>query len=279
MDNLDSPSARCYGDCIAKGEGLQSRAILRIHDAQVPGTCGLRSTMNRLQSSTDSVQSAYCNSALLLQDLVEPDARARGRLGAIGSLSWPAIAVLGIDCFSTEGSVMVGHLLMFVVSAGCFFMSREYLRGSLDAQRFRGIMTLGGLTIGGAILLSSNPESNPLIVGALILSVSGLLVVQDLFGGDLDRAERKRFGRTLDALEVRILNLQAQGVSLDQASSLCRNASDVGYKDPELGFSILAQAGKTSSELWHWPMISQKFAGLCRYCRAGIGNRTHRKTI
>ena len=131
---------------------------------------------------------------------------------------------------------------MFVVSAGCLFTSREYLRGSLDAQRFRGIMTLGGLTIGGAILLSSNPESNPMIVGALILSVSGLLVIQDLFGGDLDRAERKRFGRTLDALEVRILNLQAQGVSLDQASSLCRNASDVGYKDPELGFSILAQA-------------------------------------
>tara|TARA_Y100001968_G_scaffold49160_1_gene39529 strand:- start:455 stop:2077 length:1623 start_codon:yes stop_codon:yes gene_type:complete len=181
-------------------------------------------------------------SALLLQDFVEPDARARGRLGAAGSLSWPAIAVLGIDCFSTEGSVLVGHLLMFVVSAGCLFTSREYLRGSLDAQRFRGIMTLGGLTIGGAILLSSNPESNPMIVGALILSLSGLLVVQDLFGGDLDRAERKRFGRTLDALEVRILNLQAQGVSLDQASSLCRNASDVGYKDPELGFSILAQA-------------------------------------
>ena len=36
--------------------------------------------------------------------------------------------------------------------------------------------------------------------------------------------------------------MQAQGASLDQASSLCRNASDVGYKDPELGFSILAQA-------------------------------------
>ena len=103
-------------------------------------------------------------------------------------------------------------------------------------------MTLGGLTIGGAILLSSNPEQNPIIVGALILGSAGLLVMKDLFGGDLDRAERKRFGRTLDALETRILNLQAQGVSLDQASSLCRNASDVGYKDPELGFSILAQA-------------------------------------
>ena len=43
-------------------------------------------------------------------------------------------------------------------------------------------------------------------------------------------------------IENRILKLQANGVSLDQASSLCRNASDVGYRDPELGFSILEEA-------------------------------------
>ena len=245
MDNLDSPSARIDAEIALQKGKVSSLALFCAFTTIASAAWYMWPALNN-----DSIAifnrlgpvGLLLASALLLQDLVEPDARARGRLGAAGSLSWPAIAVLGIDCFSTEGSVMVGHLLMFVVSAGCFFMSREYLRGSLDAQRFRGIMTLGGLTIGGAILLSSNPESNPLIVGALILSVSGLLVVQDLFGGDLDRAERKRFGRTLDALEVRILNLQAQGVSLDQASSLCRNASDVGYKDPELGFSILAQA-------------------------------------
>ena len=64
----------------------------------------------------------------------------------------------------------------------------------------------------------------------------------DLFGGDVDRTERKRFARTLDTLELQILKLQSEGVSLDQASSLCRNASEVGYKDPELGFRILEEA-------------------------------------
>ena len=245
MDNLDSPSARIDAEIALQKGKVSSLALFCAFTTIASAAWYMWPALNNESIAIFNrlgPVGLLLASALLLQDLVEPDARARGRLGAAGSLSWPAIAVLGIDCFSTEGSVLVGHLLMFVVSAGCFFTSREYLRGSLDAQRFRGIMTLGGLTIGGAILLSSNPESNPLIVGALILSVSGLLVVQDLFGGDLDRAERKRFGRTLDALEVRILNLQAQGVSLDQASSLCRNASDVGYKDPELGFSILAQA-------------------------------------
>ena len=245
MDNLDSPSARIDAEIALQRGKLSSLALFCAFTTIASAAWYMWPALNNESIAIFNrlgPVGLLLASALLLQDLVEPDARARGRLGAAGSLSWPAIAVLGIDCFSTEGSVLVGHLLMFVVSAGCLFTSREYLRGSLDAQRFRGIMTLGGLTIGGAILLSSNPESNPMIVGALILSLSGLLVVQDLFGGDLDRAERKRFGRTLDALEVRILNLQAQGVSLDQASSLCRNASDVGYKDPELGFSILAQA-------------------------------------
>ncbi|MBK38627.1 MAG: hypothetical protein CMB50_00100 [Euryarchaeota archaeon] len=245
MDNLDSPSARIDAEIALQKGKVSSLALFCAFTTIASAAWYMWPALNNESIAIFNrlgPVGLLLASALLLQDLVEPDARARGRLGAAGSLSWPAIAVLGIDCFSTEGSVLVGHLLMFVVSAGCLFTSREYLRGSLDAQRFRGIMTLGGLTIGGAILLSSNPESNPMIVGALILSLSGLLVVQDLFGGDLDRAERKRFGRTLDALEVRILNLQAQGVSLDQASSLCRNASDVGYKDPELGFSILAQA-------------------------------------
>ena len=245
MDNLDSPSARIDAE-IALQKGKVSSLAL------VCAFASIASAAWYMWPALNNESIAIFNrlgpvglllaSSLLLQDFVEPDARARGRLGAAGSLSWPAIAILGIDIFNTQGTEQIGHLLMFVVSAACLFTSREYLRGSLDAQRFRGIMTLGGLTIGGAILLSSNPEQNSIIVGALILGSAGLLVMKDLFGGDLDRAERKRFGRTLDALETRILNLQAQGASLDQASSLCRNASDVGYKDPELGFSILAQA-------------------------------------
>jgi hypothetical protein len=177
--------------------------------------------------------------SLLLQDLVDPDARARGRLGAVSCLAWPAIAVLGVEAITTTGSVQIGHGLMFVVSGTCLFASRELLRGNLNAQRFRGIMTLGGSTIGGAVMLSSQFEQEPMIAASVILGLGVISVAMDMFSGDEDRAERKRFGKTLDDLENRILIMQANGVSLDQASSLCRNASEVGYKNPEMGFSIL----------------------------------------
>ena len=128
------------------------------------------------------------SASLLLQDLVEPDARARGRLGAVSSLAWPAIAVLGVESLTTTGSVQIGHGLMFIVSGVCFFASRELLRGNLDAQRFRGIMTLGGSTIGGALVMSSQFEQEPMMMAAAILGLGVISVAMDLFGGDEDRA-------------------------------------------------------------------------------------------
>ena len=178
--------------------------------------------------------------ALLLQDLAEPDARARGRLGASSSLAWPALAILGIPIVSTTGSVQAGHGLMFIVAGACLYGSRHMLQGGLDTHRFRGIMTLGGFTIGAAILLSDIPNGNTLLLGTILLGVALTSSIYDLFSGDDNRAERKRFGRSLDVLEMRILELQAKGVSLDQASSLSRNAAEVGYKDPEFGFKILS---------------------------------------
>ena len=160
----------------------------------------------------------------------------------MSSLAWPAIAVLGVDVITTTGSVQIGHGLMFIVAGACLLNSRDLLRGNLDAQRFRGIMTLGGSTIGGAVMLSAQFAQEPMILACAVLGLGLVSAMMDLFGGDVERMERKRFGRTLDAIECRILNLQAGGVSLDQASSLCRNASEVGYKDPELGFRILEEA-------------------------------------
>ncbi|MDP6899619.1 MAG: hypothetical protein QGF94_02145 [Candidatus Thalassarchaeaceae archaeon] len=180
--------------------------------------------------------------ALLLQDLADANPQARGRLGASSSLAWPAFAILGVNVLSTTGSVQIGHGLMFIVAGVCLYGSREMLRGSLVAHRFRGIMTLGGFTIGGAILLSNPPADESLVLGGVFLTLALASSGYDLFSGDEDKAERKRFGKTLDALEMRILELQAKGVGLDQASSLCRNAADVGYKDPELGFKILEEA-------------------------------------
>ena len=244
MEHLDSPSAMIDAEI---SEQKARVAVLALGCAFAiiasaawymwPALSGDAVLFNRL-----GAVGLLLSASLLLQDLVDPDARARGRLGAVGCLTWPAIAVLGVDVLTTTGSVQVGHGIMFLVSGACLLNSRELLRGSLDAQRFRGIMTLGGATIGGAVMLSSQLESEPMIVASAILGLGVISVIMDLFGGDEDRAERKRFGKTLDAIENRILNLQASGVSLDQASSLCRNASDVGYKNPEMGFSILEEA-------------------------------------
>ena len=91
-------------------------------------------------------------------------------------------------------------------------------------------------------MLSSQFEQGPKVAARAEMGNGLISSAVDLIGGDENRTERKRFGRTLDALELRILKLQSQGVSLAQASSLCRNASEVGYKDPEHGFRILEEA-------------------------------------
>ena len=244
MENLDSPSARIDAE-ITLHKGRVGKLALAFAFATIASAAWYMWPAVETDASLfDRIGPVglLLAAALLLQDLIEPDARARGRLGAISSIAWPAIAILGVEVINTTGSVRIGHGLMFIVAAGCLITSRELLRGNLDAQRFRGIMTMGGSTIGGALMLSSQFDQTALTFACIILGLGVTSVVKDLLGGDLDRAERKRFGRTLDELEIRILNLQAKGVSLDQASSLCRNASDVGYKDPELGFTILEEA-------------------------------------
>ena len=244
MENLENPSDRIDTE-IAEQKARVTSLALACALATIasaawymwPALDGDAVLFNRL-----GAVGLLLSASLLLQDLAEPDARARGRLGAVSSLAWPALAVLGVEVMITNGTVQIGHGLMFIVAGACLLQSREFLRGNIDAQRFRGIMTLGGTTIGGALMLSSQFEQEPMVVACAILGLGLISSAIDLFGGDDDRSERKRFGRTLDSLELRILKLQARGVSLDQASSLCRNASEIGYKDPELGFRILEEA-------------------------------------
>ena len=244
MENLENPSDRIDAEITEQKARVTSLALAcalaTIASAawyMWPALDGDAVLFNRL-----GAVGLLLSASLLLQDLAEPDARARGRLGAVSSLAWPALAVLGVEVMITNGTVQIGHGLMFIVAGACLLQSREFLRGNIDAHRFRGIMTLGGTTIGGALMLSSQFEQEPMVVACAILGLGLVSSAIDLFGGDEDRTERKRFGRTLDSLELRILKLQAQGVSLDQASSLCRNASEIGYKDPELGFRILEEA-------------------------------------
>ncbi|MEC7704588.1 MAG: hypothetical protein VX906_05015 [Candidatus Thermoplasmatota archaeon] len=207
--------------------------------------------------------------SLLLQDLVDYDARSRGRIGVASSLAWPAIAVIGAKFVATESTVQIGHGMMFFVSIACLIASRKNLRGSLDAQRYRGVVTLGGLTIGGAVIISTEYQSNTLMISGTILTLGLISVLMDIFGGDLDRQQRKKFSKKLDAMEMKILQLQADGVKLDQASSLCRNASEVGYKDPEHGFRILAEV---SDDIERTIALSEDISEIRKVCAASVAD-------
>ncbi len=269
MENLENPSARIDVE-IAEQKARVTSLALACALATIasaawymwPALDGDAVLFNRL-----GAVGLLLSASLLLQDLAEPDARARGRLGAVSSLAWPALAVLGVELMTTTGTVRIGHGLMFIIAGACLLQSREFLRGNLDAQRFRGIMTLGGTTIGGALMLSSQFEREPMIVACAVLGLGLVSTAMDLFGGDVDRTERKRFARTLDTLELQILKLQSEGVSLDQASSLCRNASEVGYKDPELGFRILEEA---EEDIERTLALSEDISEIRDVCAASV---------
>ena len=270
MENLDSPSARIDAE-ISEQKLRVNRLALACAFATIASAAwymwpALNDDSVPLFNRLGPV-GLLLWASLLLQDLVEPDARARGRLGAVSSLAWPGIAVLGVQVTATTGSIQIGHGLMFIVAAACLMTSRELLRGNLDAQRFRGITTLGGCTIGGALMMSSQFESQSMAIACAILGLGLISIAIDLFGGDTDRTERKRFGRTLDAIEHRILKLQASGVSLDQASSLCRNASEVGYKNPERGFVILEEA---EEDIERTLALAEDISDIRNVCAASV---------
>ena len=270
MENLDSPSARIDAE-ISEQKLRVNRLALACAFATIASAAwymwpALNDDSVPLFNRLGPV-GLLLWASLLLQDLVEPDARARGRLGAVSSLAWPGIAVLGVQVTATTGSIQIGHGLMFIVAAACLMTSRELLRGNLDAQRFRGITTLGGCTIGGALMMSSQFESQSMAIACAILGLGLISIAIDLFGGDTDRTERKRFGRTLDVIEHRILKLQASGVSLDQASSLCRNASEVGYKNPERGFAILEEA---EEDIERTLALAEDISDIRNVCAASV---------
>jgi hypothetical protein len=64
----------------------------------------------------------------------------------------------------------------------------------------------------------------------------------DIYGKDPDKGARKKFKTLRDKIELRILELRAQGHQIDQAASLLQNANEAGYNDPKEGMTILQLA-------------------------------------
>ncbi len=182
---------------------------------------------------------------LIIQDLAVDDARARTRVGSAASVLWPVLLITAAQALDFSNlSLVAGSALLTGVALSCLSASKSILQGGLDVLRWRALMTGLGTVIAISLFAGSTPESmtNEWLACIVSMAFAVGLTGYVWFVGDDQRANRKKFSRRLDSLEVQLLELKADGAAVDQASSLIMTAREEGHVDPLHGMELLNQA-------------------------------------
>ncbi len=182
---------------------------------------------------------------LIIQDLAVDDARARTRVGSAASVLWPVLLITAAQALDFSNlSLVAGSVLLTGVALSCLSASKSILQGGLDVLRWRALMTGLGTVIAISLFAGSTPESmtNEWLACIVSMAFAVGLTGYVWFVGDDQRANRKKFSRRLDSLEVQLLELKADGAAVDQASSLIMTAREEGHVDPLHGMELLNQA-------------------------------------
>ena len=182
---------------------------------------------------------------LMVQDIGVSDSKARTRIGATSSIAWPVLLLIAAQKFTTNSySDILGTIFVVIVALSCLYYSKVILVGGLDVLRFRALMTGLGSLAAFSLFIGSIPEPSTLDwYSNVSIIVFGLVYTSYIWvAGDDLRDLRKKFQKRLDKLEVRLLELKAQGSAVDQASSLVMTAGEEGHVDPVLGMRLLDNA-------------------------------------
>ena len=178
---------------------------------------------------------------IFLQDLAVDAPSARSRLGAAASVAWPVLAVLSVSALNgTNTSGLLGSALVLAAALACRRTSTTVLRGSFGVLRFRSLMTGIGCLSGGVLVLTGAPlDTTSGAVGLAVIVLAVADTVHHWFAGDEDRDLRKAFRRRLNTLELRLLEMKANGDAVAQASSLLTTAKEEGHLDVKYGMRVL----------------------------------------
>ena len=182
---------------------------------------------------------------LLVQDIGLTNPSARTRVGASATIAWPVLLMIASkEVTSISESNVTGPVLVAIAASSCFFYSRAVLKGGLDVQRFRSLMTGVGFVAAFSIFVGDIPEpsSTTWLTGVTVLGVTAILTIHIWVSGDEHKGLRREFSKRLDRLETRILVLKTENAAVDQASSLIMTAREEGHVDPELGMKLLDDA-------------------------------------
>jgi hypothetical protein len=139
---------------------------------------------------------------------------------------------------------VTGPILVAIAASSCFVYSRAVLKGGLDVQRFRSLMTGVGFVAAFSLFIGDIPEpsSTTWLTSVTVLGVTAILTIYIWVSGDEQKGLRREFSKRLDRLETRILILKTENAAVDQASSLIMTAREEGHVDPELGMKLLDDA-------------------------------------
>ena len=182
---------------------------------------------------------------LILQDSILDNAKARTRVGSFASIAWPVLLMIAsLQLSLDEPASVIGCVLIIVVGYSCFQTSSSVLQGGLDVMRWRAIMTGLGVVGAFSLFVGKIPES---MTYEWLASITSLLLGGGATAyiwliGDDQRVMRKHFAKRLDSLEIRLLELKAQGSAVDQAASLVMTAKEEGHIDPGYGMKLLDEA-------------------------------------
>lgn len=182
---------------------------------------------------------------LILQDSILDNPKARTRVGSFACIAWPVLLMIASQHLNPNNPTSaLGSGFFIIVAYACFQTSSTVLRGGLDVMRWRAIMTGLGVIAAFSLFIGQIPESMTYewLASISSLLLGGIVTGYIWFVGDDQRAERKHFAKRLDGLEVRLLELKAQGSAVDQAASLVMTAKEEGHIDPSYGIKLLDEA-------------------------------------
>ena len=181
---------------------------------------------------------------IFIQDLTLDDPAARTRVGSASALAWPVLLVigaLGVEAALTQQ--LFGSVLIMLVALVLRNAANATMRGHFGVLRYRAMLTGIGTASAAVLALTQTSTLSYLdVMPILALSMVALSAVDTVYSwtvGDDQKAERKAFRKRLDRLEIRLLELKAQGAAVAQAASLLTTAKEEGHLDPEYGMRLL----------------------------------------
>ena len=186
-------------------------------------------------------------SALMVSEVIENGPEQRTRIGTICGIIGPLVAIAGIHSITIQQGDNFHQFLGGVswIAAGTILFSCNAFifqnENNIGVIRYRAMTRLMGMAIATAWIISNSTES--LLIYFLVpILIASLIFSLDLRLGEKERKQKKEFSNRYDSLQLRILEIRATGVVIDQSVSLLKRANEVGWTDFSEGMKLLDSA-------------------------------------